>query len=167
MCTIALKIRDAARGLIALALGLWLSGAGCLACCEGGAQVVRTAVHGGSARAQADDVVGAPSVTHCPAHAPRSAVAESFHDSAEGASTHDSPGASLSRVGEEAACCRRAGQVAEHARRPRVIGAPSGTPEVGFAPPVRAYAASEAATLAGTFIPDRGGTYARLCVFLI
>ena len=163
----ALKIRDAARGLVALALGLWLSGAGCLACCEGGAQVVQAAGRVSAARAQADDAGGASSATHCPAHAPRGAVAESFHVSAEGASAHESSGASPSRVGEEEACCRRAGQVAEHARRPRVMGAPSGTPAVGFAPPVRAYAASEAATLAGTFIPDRGGTHARLCVFLI
>src|SRR5918993_251917 len=162
MCTMALKIRNAARSLLALALGLWLSGAGCLACCEGGAQVVRTAVHESAAHAVATGAEGASSDTHCPAHAPRRAVAESFHDAAEGASARESSGASLSRVGGAAACCLRAGQGAEHERRPRNMGAPSGTPAVGFARPARTCAGVEAVILAGTFIADRGGTHARL-----
>lgn len=167
MCVVTLKIRDAARGLVGLALGLWLSGAGCLACCEGGARVVRAAVHESAARVRSAGAEGASSATHCPAHVPRGVVAKSGKDSAGVASAQESSGASISRVGEAGACCRRPVPVAERVRRPRVTGAPSGTPTVGPARPVRAYAAGRAATLAGTFIPDRGGTHARLCVFLI
>jgi hypothetical protein len=167
MNTRASAIRDIMRALGALALGLWLGGAGCLACCAESFQFVRMAADGAVVRAPAADAEGASAAPHCAAHGPRPAITEFVMDVEGEASAQDSSAAFLSRAGEAAPCCRRAGQVADHARRLRVTRPPSSAPAVGAIRPARARAASANEIPARAFVPDRGGTRARLCVLLI
>lgn len=175
--------RTAARRLAALALGLWLSGAGCLACGE------RTGAHAAAeqvaqalvaAGAQAEEAAPAASSEHscCTARvgsrarkgsrgkaatnkAPRGDAAKNLRGRAAPAGQR----AAREQTAPRHPCCRRALRVSEQAHKAHADQPPAHAPSA--APrPARA-AAAETFLLARPRAPDRAGTYLRCRVLLI
>jgi hypothetical protein len=161
--------RAAAHRLLAVALGLWLSGAGCLVCCE------RT-------KAAAHDLLGAireaeratPSADeHSCCKARVGTAAQKTKEKAttrDSASESDAPGAPEARRATVPgrACCRRVLRTAEQARKARVEPAQAEAPSA-HAPTRHTPAAARAQTSppARARAPDREGTYLVCCAFLI
>lgn len=179
-------LRIVSRRLAALALGLWLSGAGCLVCCE------RAEAAGAFAPATTVATQRLPAPLH---EAERSAPAAAATLSAEHSccqaragsrarqkAQDDAPPAARRPASEEAApgssearretlpgraCCRRALQSADQARKPRVApsAAHASASAARFAP--AAAAPARAVLVAQARAPDGGGTYLRCRMLLI
>lgn len=175
----------AARRLLALALGLWLSGAGCLACCEGTALA---AAHGGahdsSGPRDADGLLDAIRAAERATTPPPAASMSADHSCCKarvGAAARDEAAAVAAdaprpaRAGERPApggaearretlpgraCCRRILQTAEQPRRDRFEPAPPQAAAPTAAPlPSPAAARRLSFAAARPRAPDRGGTY--------
>jgi hypothetical protein len=167
----------APRRLLAVVLGLWLSGAGCLACCE------RTgaASHAGAARADArelrDAERAAPEAPPAAMSAEHScckarvgsrarAQAKEAQDGAPPAARGETS-ETAAQVGPEArretvpgrACCRRVLQSAEQARKPRVEPAHAQAATPDALPPLVVVGRAHTFITARPRAPDRGGTY--------
>jgi hypothetical protein len=153
-----------ARGLMALTLGLWLTGASCLACCQEDIGIVRRASVAATLRSSAGDAEHNSTAMHCPAHSSDAAVAERSDNPAEISSEKSHTSFSHSRG--TTTCCPRLGQVAEHATRPRLVGAPPAASAI-IVTRIAQTLSDSVAMLARMSVPDRRGTQARLCVFLI
>lgn len=176
----------ALRRLTALALGLWLTGAGCLLCCER----TGSAAHGDDAVAVARELVeaGAAAEQAAPAASAEHSCctarvgsgarkARREHHAASEAPPADSaarvrPRAARAPGGEAReqtarrhSCCRRAVSVLEQPRKPHAVEPPAHAPS-NAAPPARP-AASETFFAARPRAPDRAGTYLRCRVLLI
>lgn len=160
----------AGRRLAALALGLWLSGAGCLVCC---ARAVEAGGHDAEAVAVSHAILAAgreaeraapaamsPDHSCCKARVGTRAGREAKHET-----RHEppAPGASDSAAREESpkagACCRRALKAAELARKPRVEPAHAHAPSNISPPSVERAAAILPHPAPRPRAPDRGGTY--------
>jgi hypothetical protein len=180
------KHGTASRRLTALALGLWLSGMGCLLCCERPA----SAAHDVDARAVSQIIVEAGAEAEVAAHAASAEhscckarvgsgakKARGEGPAARKARPADSATRARARAGlatERAAreqtarrhsCCRRAVSVSEQARKPDAVQPPAPSPS-NAAPPARP-AAAETFIAARPRAPDRAGTYLRCRVLLI
>ena len=168
----------AARRLLALALGLWLSGAGCLACCEGTALASAHADRGAHDAPGPDDADGllaairaAERETAPPPPASMSADHSCCKARVGTAAREEAPRRAEelpATGGAEArpetvpggACCRRALQTAEQARRDRFEPAPAQAAATAAAP-LHSPAADRRPLFAAARprAPDRGGTY--------
>jgi hypothetical protein len=155
------KIRATVRRAPAFAFGLWLAGAGCAFCCEGsilGASHV--AAHAAAHESQTTAAMSSSS--SCPLHAQRQTQAREASGEARMLVTTSRP-AGL-RV---PSCCVKGWQPSDAARKPRV------TPERAAALPSEEFLQALASTAfvaapdARGRLPDRGGTYVRVCSFLI
>lgn len=179
------------RRLTALALALWLSGAGCLVCCERAGAAANDAAPEETARAivaAAREASGdAPKVSSdhsCCTARVGSRARKALRDAAAGRG-EEAPAArsveaegrhAASLAGEAAArektaprgaCCRRALRISEEARKPRAEQAPAGAPSAA-APALPALSTGAPLSLAARpRAPDRAGTRLRCCVFLI
>jgi hypothetical protein len=177
--------KTAARRLAALALGLWLSGAGCLACCER-TGAASHAVTGDDARnlPAAIREAGRPA-PQASNEAPRAGMsaghscckarvgarargeAKEAKGDAPTRASRDVATETDGRTGREArretvpgrACCRRILRAAEQARKPRVEPAQAHAPST-VARPATAHAPREHTFAAPRArAPDRGATY--------
>lgn len=166
--------RTAPRRLTALALGLWLSGAGCLLCCErtgagahaAGTDAVAHAIVAASAEAQ--EVAPAVSSDHscCKARVGSRARKAAGDKAATGKARR----AASKNAGEQTAprhpCCRRALRLSEQARKPHADQQPPAHAPSALPRPPRA-APNETFMVARPRAPDRAGTYLRCRVLLI
>lgn len=179
------------RRLTALALGLWLSGAGCLVCCERAGAAAHEDAPEETARAivaAAREASGdGPKVSSdhscCTARvgsrarkamrsdgagrgeeAPAARPAE-----AEGrdAASLTGEAAAREKTAPRGACCRRALRLSEEARKPRAEQAPAGAPSAAAALVPARSTGAPLSLVARPRAPDRAGTHLRCCVFLI
>ncbi len=141
------------RRLIAIALGLWLGGAGCLLGCEISVSA-----------ATLDDASRVSAQTES---CPLSVGSECCHHRAKENHDAGAVGTAQSSSSGSMMCCPLSGQATEQARKlPRVPD-----PGTVYKPVGIAFDGNSLARLAQPLkefhVPDRGGTYLRCCVFLI
>ena len=156
------KLRACARRASGFAFGLWLAGAGCAFCCEGTAAA--TPPRQASAR-QTPPVHHAPAAASsgeaCPLHAGRQA------------GSRDAPRADKDLAAprpasyRRAACCAKGWQPSDAARKPRLTPERAAALPPGEFPDAQPPAVGVPAPDARGRLPDRRGTYVRLCSFLI
>ena len=149
------------RALPALLLSVWLSGAGCLLCCEG---------ESANSFAAAAEVSELAETAHscCKAVMPDAAGEPSGHYSEVEGKLTASPLAGFSpRTGEARGCCRRNGQTLDAARKPRLSDGLAAVASASAGHSLPCERVAEVSAKQDAEVPDRGGTYLKICVFLI
>lgn len=143
------------RRFLSITFALWLAGLGCVLGCAPGV----LAAEERSAASESITLIPASCTEHACCQTSPLATSEKPNTKAASLEPHPEVTGAMS-------CCALAGQTADTARKSPVDGgvAPVPIARTSFVPGADLTATSFAQQ---TWLPDRGGTYLRCCVFLI